>query len=97
MTNSLTRHLFGIFEGQDTFIYRVLRGPYSQDELASKLGVDPSAILRWETTPATPQPEHLRNLLIHAVGWTKMLDLKLSDLLEEHTRRHRDRKPPPTD
>lgn len=91
--NQLTKHLFGIFEGQEVQIYRILRGPYSQIELGDKIGVDPSAIFRWEGGSVTPQPEHLRSLLIHAVAWTKLLDLKLPDLLDEHSRR---RRPPHT-
>lgn len=91
--NQLTKHLFGIFEGQEVAIYRILRGPYSQIELGEILGVDSSAVFRWETAQVTPQPEHLRALLIHAVQWTKQLDLKLPDLLDEHSRRRRDPKP----
>lgn len=52
-------------------LFRVLRGPYSQDELARKLKIQPTTVQDWEARRTDPQPEHLRALHAHFLAWTR--------------------------
>lgn len=54
-------------------LFRVLRGPYSQEELARKLEVYPDSIARWEARLSDPEPANLRHLVEHYRAWTKKM------------------------
>jgi len=52
-------------------LFRILRGPYSQDELARTLKVYPQTVQSWEQRRADPAAEHLRALHEHFLKWAK--------------------------
>lgn len=89
--NTLAKQVYGMLEGKEKQIFRVLRGPFSQAELASILDTHADCVLKWERGHTTPQADHVRGLLKHAHTWTAEIGLKLIDLLAEYdARRMRD-------
>lgn len=54
-------------------LFRVLRGPYSQDELARKLAVMNTTVQDWEARRTDPQPQYLRALMEHYRSWTRKM------------------------
>lgn len=74
--------ILDLLNGQGNRQLRILRGPYSQTELAAILQVQPSSVNDWEAGAVLPQPRYIRALLDHAFLWTKKLDLDLPDLLD---------------
>jgi len=91
--NPLAKQVYGMLEGQENQIFRVLRGPYSQAELAKILQTHQDVVLKWERGHAAPQADHVRGLLKHAHTWTAEIGLRLVDLLDEYARRREETTP----
>lgn len=51
-------------------LFRALRGPYSQEELARAIGTEQSSVSAWESRTAHPSPRYLRKLFAHYRAWT---------------------------
>ena len=80
--NPALRRLFSLMGSQSPNTFALLRGPYSQTELAEILETEPARVNDWEQGRSSPQPRFARALLIHAKGWTSTFGLKLTDLLD---------------
>lgn len=87
---SRTRHPFGIANSLDCLTIRVLRGPYTQAELAKVLEIDISNIQKWEKGEVSPSMGNLRALLTHYNDWTSKLAGPALDILRLKSPRKRD-------
>jgi len=74
--------IFKMLGTQTTNVLALLRGPYSQAELADILETEPARVNDWEQGRSSPQPRFARALMIHAKGWTGTFGLRLTDLLD---------------
>jgi transcriptional regulator with XRE-family HTH domain len=68
-----TRHPFGTDNPLKTNELRLLRGPYTQMELAVALHIGQTAVQDWEYGKAHPSMSNLRELLKHYNAWTSEL------------------------
>jgi transcriptional regulator with XRE-family HTH domain len=93
-----TKHLYGILQKPKIEHLRLMRGPYSQAELATILSLNVSATQSWESGNSSPSPANLRALLGHYVAWTNKLGWPSLDLLLDADQpapipRHAERRP----
>lgn len=79
-----TRHPFGTAKYLNAKDIRLLRGPYTQVELANKLSLRPATVNAWENGGITPQMPQLRALLKHYNDWTSDLAGPALDLVLPH-------------
>lgn len=77
--------IFSLLGTPQPSLLSLLRGPYSQTELAEIIETDPARINDWEQGRTSPQPRFARALLIHAKSWTAHFGIRLVDLLEMDT------------
>ena len=68
-----TRHPFGTDNPLTRKEVRLLRGPYTQGELAKELDLGVTAIQEWELGTFHPSMGNLRALLKHYNTWTSDL------------------------
>jgi DNA-binding XRE family transcriptional regulator len=68
-----TNHPFGTDNPLKRNELRLLRGPYTQMELAVTLHVGHTAVQDWEYGKAHPSMSNLRELLKHYNAWTSQL------------------------
>lgn len=76
------QQIFALLGTPTPSLLSLLRGPYSQVELADIIETDPARINDWEQGRTSPQPRFARALLIHAKSWTAHFGIRLTDLLE---------------
>jgi len=88
-----TRHPFGTGKALAAKDFRLLRGPYTQTELAEKLGLRLPSIQQWENGEFAPSMGNLRALLKHYNDWTSDLAGPALDLiLPQRPKAHRRKK-----
>jgi len=68
-----TKHPFGPDNPLNTKEVRLLRGPYTQTELAIIVGVSQNQVNDWEHGACRPSMGNLRALLTHYNDWTSTL------------------------
>ena len=76
-----TRHPFGTRKSLSAKDLRLLRGPYTQAELAQKLEIGVRSLQKWEDGQCAPAMPQLRDLLKHYNDWTSDLAGPALDLI----------------
>ncbi len=67
-------------------LFRVLRGPYSQGELARILGTEQQQVAEWEGRRVEPGPRNIRLLFEHYNAWTTRLGVDPLGLFKNRKR-----------
>jgi DNA-binding XRE family transcriptional regulator len=81
MRNADAKHLFGILNCPNPLIFKCLRGPYTQAELAKALEIREQNVREWESGRGKPAPGHMRALLAHFRDWTRELQWPAMEIL----------------
>lgn len=87
MEKTCTKQMTGIAKCLETKTLRMLRGPYSQAELALRLQVSQNAITDYESGRFSPRMRVLRGLLVHYNEWTAKLAGPALDLITPNRRK----------
>ena len=81
MRQTRTKHLLSVLNCPNTKTLRLLRGPFSQNTLATKLAIAQSTIVDWDSGKSIPSPDNLHALLTHFMTWTTDLGWPSLELL----------------